>query len=198
MVKKADIPQHTIDTAMSLAAERGWRDLSLADIAEAAKLPLSQVYPVFSSKSAILDGFTRMIDAKVLAEEEPDSHEGPAKDRLFDVLMRRFDALAPYKKAVAAIAFDQGRDPLAATCGLGRLAGSMATMLEAANLSTSGVRGVLRIKALAAVYLATLRVWLREESTDMPKTMAALDGYLTRLDKMARRFERRMPEAEAA
>ena len=53
MVKKADIPRHVIDTAMKLAAERGWRDLSLAEIADAAKLPLSKVYPVLPSKTAM-------------------------------------------------------------------------------------------------------------------------------------------------
>ena len=70
MVKKADIPKHIIETAMKLAAEKGWRDLSLAEIAAAAKLPLSKVYPVFASKQAILDAFSREINAKVLAAED--------------------------------------------------------------------------------------------------------------------------------
>ena len=55
MVKKADIPGHLVDAALAAAAERGWRSLSLDDIAEAAGLPLSKVYPVFRSKRAILD-----------------------------------------------------------------------------------------------------------------------------------------------
>jgi AcrR family transcriptional regulator len=52
MVKKADIPAHLVETALSLAAERGWRELSLNQIATAAKLPLSEVYPVYRSKRA--------------------------------------------------------------------------------------------------------------------------------------------------
>ena len=95
MVKKADIPDHVIDTALALAAERGWRDLSLVEIAAAAKLPLSKLYPHYPSKTAILDAFMRRTDAAVLAEEtEP---EGSARDRIFDVLMRRFDALQPHR-----------------------------------------------------------------------------------------------------
>ncbi len=198
MVKKADIPQHIIDTAMELARERGWRDLSLADIAEAAKLPLSQVYGTYSSKQAILSAFTRMIDAKVMAEEDPDAAEEPAKDRLFDVVMRRLDALGPYKEALAAIAQDQSRDPLSAACGASRLARSMACMLEAAKLSSGGIKGMVRVKALTGVYLATLRVWFKEDAPDMPKTMASLDRYLTRIDGCARRMERKRPEPAAA
>jgi AcrR family transcriptional regulator len=197
MVKKSDVPQHIIDTAMTLARERGWRDMSLADVADAAKLPLSQVHAIYPSKQAILRGFTRMIDARVIADEDADAGAEPAKDRLFDILMRRLDALTPYKEALAAIAHDQGRDPFAAACGAGRLACSMATMLEAARLSTSGLRGVIRVKALTGVYLATLRVWFREDAPDLPKTMASLDRYLTRIDGCARRFERKRPEPAA-
>ena len=193
MVKKADIPKHVIDSAMRLAAEQGWRDLSLAEIAQAAELPLSKVYPLFSSKAAILRGLSRQVDAAVLADEELEELEGNARDRIFDVLMRRFDYLQPYKEAIGNIALDQSFDPLSACATAVTLRRSMALMLEAAGLSTGGLRGLLRVKGLMAIYLATLRVWLRDESADMAKTMAALDGYLRRVEGFAERrpFRRR-------
>jgi AcrR family transcriptional regulator len=186
--KKPDIPNQVIDAALALAAERGWRDLTLADIAEAAKLPLSQVYPAYASKAAILRGFTRRIDAAVLATEEPgvNGGEGSARDRLFDVLMRRFDALKPHRQALGNIVFDEARDPVSALCGLGRLERSMAAMLEAARLSAGGLRGLLRAKALGLAYLAALRVFLGDDSPDLSATMAALDRSLGRLDRLAR------------
>ncbi len=200
MVKKADIPRHVIDTAMRLAAERGWSDLSLAEIAEAAGLPISKVYPVYASKARILEGFTRMIDAEVLADEETDDLEGSARDRLFEVLMRRFDHLRPYREAVGNIVFDQARDPLAACASLASLRRSMALMLEAAGLSSTGLKGLVRVKGTVAIYLAALRVWLRDDSPDMARTMAALDGYLRRVEGFARGRGgwRARPEGEAA
>ena len=186
MVKKADIPRHVIDTAMKLAAERGWRDLSLAEIADAAKLPLSKVYPVFPSKAAILGAFWRQIDAAVLAAEEAGAREGSAHDRLFDALMRRFDALRPYREALGNIVCAEAGDPVSALCGLCRLKRSMACMLEAARLSATGLRGALRVKALGLAYLATLRVFLRDDSPDMAATMAALDRNLSHLGRLAR------------
>lgn len=186
MVKKADIPRHVIDTAMKLAAERGWRDISLAEIADAAKLPLSKVYPVFPSKTAILGAFWRQIDAAVLAAEEAGAREGSAHDRLFDALMRRFDALRPYREALGNIVCAAAGDPVSALCGLCRLKRSMACMLEAARLSATGLRGALRVKALGLAYLATLRVFLRDDSPDMAATMAALDRNLSHLGRLAR------------
>jgi AcrR family transcriptional regulator len=184
----ADTPRHIIDTAFVLVLERGWRGLSLAEIAEAAKLPLSQVYPLFPSKQAILDGFTDRVDAEMMAEGAEDL-DSPARDRLFDMLMRRFDALQPYKEALGIILQDQLRDPLAACCGLGRLARSMATTLEAAGFSTTGCRGVLRLKGLSAIYLSAIRVWLRDDSEDMAKTMAYLDKQLARVDNLVGRLK---------
>ena len=68
---------------------------------------------------------------------------------------------------------------------------SMAAMLETARISSSGVKGLVRTKGLAAIYLATLRVWLRDESPDMAKTMASLDGYLRRVEGLAGRLSGR-------
>ena len=154
MVKRADLPRHLIETALKLAAERGWAELSLAEIADAAKLPLSKVYPVFPSKAAILGAFSRQIDAAVLEAEEAGAREGSAHDRLFDALMRRFDALRPYREALGNIVCAEAGNPASALCGLSRLKRSMAGMLEAALLSTTGLRGALRIKALDAAIVA--------------------------------------------
>ena len=198
MVKKADIPDHVIETAMALAAEGRWRDLSLAEIAEAAKVPLAKVYPVYPLRAAILDAFVRRIDAAVLAESDPEDLDGSARDRLFDVLMRRFDALDPYKEAVATVAYDQARDPLTALASACRLGRSMALMLEAAGLASGGLRGALRVKGLAAIYLATLRVWLRDESADKARTMAALDRQLRRAEALVLRLPGRPAKPAAA
>ncbi len=201
MVKKADIPDHVIDTALRLGGEGRWRDLSLAEIAEAAGLPVAKVHAVFPSKQAILNAFARRVDAAVLAESGADQLEDSARDRLFDVLMRRFDALDPHKEAVGHILLDQACDPPAAVCSLLQLRRSMALMLEAAGLSSTGLRGIARIKGLSLVYLLTLRNWLRDDSPDKARTMAALDRRLGRVEALITRLggrSRRGEEDEAA
>lgn len=188
--KKPDPEQAAIDAALALAAERSWRDIGLADIATAAGLSMADLYPRFSSKQAVLAAFSRRIDAAVLDEPAPGAEE-PARDRLFDVLMRRFDALQPHRVALGSILRDQLRAPGEALGGLGQLCRSMAWMLTAARIPTEGLAGRLRVQALAAIYLAALRVFLRDESPDLARTMAALDGYLRRAEWLAGRFGRR-------
>lgn len=181
--KAVDPAQRVITCALSLAAERGWRRASLADIAAAAKLSLAELYKLYPSKAAILSAFVRHIDATVLAEGAAEG-ETP-RDRLFDMLMRRFEALRPHKPAVEAILRDSGTDPVALLCGMPRLLRSMAWMLEAAGIRSHGLLGRACAKGLAALYLATLRVWLSDDSPDMSRTMAALDKGLRRAETLA-------------
>ena len=189
--RSAKASQPVIEAALKLAAEKGWRDLALADIAEAAGLSIGALYAQYPSKSAILAGYSRDIDAAVLAETDGDQAGESPKDRLFDLLMRRFDKLDGHKAGLLRIAEDTGRDPLSLVCSLANLERSMAAMLEAAGLSTTGLRGVVRIKGLSAVYLAGLRAWFRDDSADKAKTMAALDKALGRAERMASGFQAR-------
>lgn len=187
--KPADSKQHIIDAALQLAAERGWSRLALADIAVAAKMGLADLYAVFPSKAAILEAFSRTIDRQVLAAADTGDSETP-RDRLFDVLMKRFDALAPYRDGVAAIARDARRDPSLLISSAEPLLCAMAAMLEAAGISSSGIIGAARTKGLATIYLATLRDWLRDDTVDKAKTMAALDARLRRAEAWAKWLER--------
>ncbi|MBT3331630.1 MAG: TetR family transcriptional regulator, partial [Rhodospirillaceae bacterium] len=85
-----------IGAAMKLAGVQGWRDTTMADIAETAGLSLVELRNMYGSKTAILAGLIRQTDDIVLAGSGADMADEPVRDRLFDVIMRRLDALAPY------------------------------------------------------------------------------------------------------
>lgn len=189
-MKKSEIPQHIVSTALALAVETGWATLSLAEIAVASKVSLSDLHQIFPSKNSILRFISEQADQGVLDECDTDDLRQPAKDRLFEICMNRFDALAPFKEGIKAIAKDSRRDPVAALLFLCNLRRSMPLMLEAAGISTSGIRGVVRVKAFSIAYLAALQSWLHDDSDDLGKTMVKLDKVLGRLDTMARRCTR--------
>ena len=67
---------------------------------------------------------------------------------------------------------------------------SMAWMLEAAGIESSSAAGYLRTKGLAAVWLRTLRVWGKDDTPDMARTMAALDADLRRAEPLGRGLHR--------
>jgi AcrR family transcriptional regulator len=169
-----------IDALMELAAKRPWADISLADVAEEADLSLAQFRDAFPSKGAVLGGFSRRIDRIVLEDTTEDLAEEDVKDRLFDVLMRRFDAMKPYKAALDGINAWAMGDPLA-LAELNKLAvNSMRFMLEAAGGSSEGPLGSVKLQGLAMAWSRVFRVWLADESQDLAKTMAALDEELER------------------
>jgi AcrR family transcriptional regulator len=180
-----------IAAALKLIAERGWRHVTLRGIAIEAAVPFAGLYALFPTKAAIVAGFLTDIDAKVLegVEMTPDPDE-TVRDRLFDTMMRRYDALRPHRDAVAALAEGLARDPLAALALRSAMMRSMAVVLEAAGLSAEGFVGALRQKSLAAVHASVLRTWLRDDSADLGKTMVALDGRLKALEGWAQRIDK--------
>lgn len=193
-VRKAEIPRHIKKTALDLAASEGWRRLTLHRIADAAKVPLVELYRHYPSKLAILAGLSRQIDEEVLSRRDLELASEPPRDRLFSVLMQRFEALNPYKAGLREVLRESACDPVAVCCGSRHLARSMAWMLEAAEIGSSGLCGLLRVKGLAAVYLAVMRVWFDDETEDMSRTMAALDRHLRRVDSLLGAFRRRRRE----
>lgn len=182
----ADPRQALIAAALELAATKGWQQTSMAEIAASAGVPLGQVYALFPSKFAILRGFRRSIDEAVLAQRAPASEESP-RDRLFDVLMRRFELLKPYRLGLRAILRDAIGGP-ALMRGLPGLVRSMAWMREAAGLPAWGCRGRLASRFTAALYLSVMPVFLRDESADLGTTMAALDRRLRQAETLLGSF----------
>lgn len=170
--------------ALRLTVEQGWSATSLRDIARAAGLSLAELYRRYPSKSALLAGFLRRIDAEMLAgEDEEDAAETELpRDRLFDVIMRRFDALAPHKEAVRVIHADLARDPAALAANRWANLRTLGWMMEAAGLASSGLRGAIRLRALGLVYARVLRVWLDDDAADLARTMAELDRRLRRAE----------------
>ena len=185
-----------IDATLARVASEGWRHLSLATIADAAELPIVRVYRTFGSKQAILRGLYRRVDAAALAEPPPAEPAERPRDRLFDLLMRRFDTLQRYKPALEVLGRELPGDPVTVICAGASLLRSMRWMLEATNISTGGFRGELAVKLTAAAYLSTMRVWQHDDSPDLARTMAALDTRLRRIERWLAPTDRPQPNEE--
>jgi ubiquinone biosynthesis protein COQ9 len=171
-----------IAAAFQMAAERAWSSVSVAAAARAAGLPLGRARERFPGRAVILVRFGRLADQAALAEAPSD---GPVRDRLFDLLMRRIDALQANRAGVLALLRALPAEPptaLLLTLATGR---GMRWMLEAAGVPTRGIGGDLRVKGLLAVWLWTVRAWRSDESEDLSATMAALDAALRRAEQAA-------------
>ncbi len=178
-----------VEALMELAGERVWEDISISDVAVRANLSLSDFRESFPSKGAVLGGFARKIDRIVLDGSTGDLADEPAKERLFDVLMRRLDALTPYKHGLDGIAEWLGRSPVAAA-SVNRLeVNSMRFMLEAAGIDSEGAVGAIKVQGLALLWGRVLRTWFNDDDPGLAATMAVLDRELERGGKAVARAE---------
>jgi AcrR family transcriptional regulator len=171
-----------IDALMALLAEQSFEDIGLAEVAGRAGLKLSQLRTEFSSTLAIYAAHIKDIDRAVLAGGE-DMTDEPPRERLFDVLMRRLEAMAPYKEAVRSMLRSARRDPPLALALNALAVRSQRWMLEAAGINASGPKGALRAQGAALLFARVLGVWLHDEDPALDRTMAALDRGLSSAER---------------
>jgi len=174
-----------VDALMALLAEQSFEDIGLAEIAGRAGLKLSQLRTEFGSTLAIVGAHIKDIDRAVLAGGGGDMAEEPARERLFDVLMRRLEVLAPYKEAVRSLLRSARRNPGLALALNAMAVRSQQWMLEAAGIGASGPKGALRAQGAALMFARVLSVWFDDDEPGLDRTMAALGRGLASAERWA-------------
>jgi len=172
-----------IDALLSLLETGPLERIGLNDIAKAAGISLADLRGEFSSVVAILAAHMKDIDRTVLSADTSDMGDEPARERLFDVLMRRLDAHAGHKLAIRSLIRSTLCNPPLALVMNGLAARSMSWMMTAAGISAAGPKGALRAQALTLMYVRVLSVWANDEDPGLARTMAALDRELARAER---------------
>ena len=174
-----------VDGLMALLGEHSFEEIGLAEVAGRAGIKLSQLRAEFGSTLAIYAAHIKDIDRAVLAGGDADMAEESARERLFDVLMRRLEVLAPYKDAVRSVLCSVRRNPGLAFALNGLAVRSQRWMLEAAGIGASGPRGALRAQGAALMFARVLAVWIDDDEPGLDRTMAALDRGLASAERWA-------------
>lgn len=182
------LKERAVAAALDLAGRMGWDMVTMTDIADVAQVGLAELSEMFDDKNDVLDAYGRMIDRAVLSTCAGFDPSTPEKDRLFELLMERFDALNENRAAVVSIFKSFLPDPKQAVIAFPHLGRSMAWMLEAAGIDAGGFRGAAKVFGLSVVYLNVLRVWIKDDTEDLSQTMAALDKNLARAEQCANTF----------
>ena len=180
--KPADPRGKIIDALMKLAGERQFEDITIRDICAEAGVTLADFRDCFASKGAVLAGFSRRIDRAVLAQDGAELADESRRERLFDILMRRLEAMAPYRDGLRETRAWIMREPSAALATNQMALGSMRFMLEAAGIDVEdGAAGTLKVQGLALAWARNIvGVWLDDDDPGLSRTMAELDRVLTR------------------
>jgi AcrR family transcriptional regulator len=170
---------------LALLAEQPFEKIGVADVAARAGASLSQLRGEFPSTLAILAAHIKATDRAMLAADFSDMAEEPARERLFDVLMRRLETLAPHREAVRSLLRSARRNPPLAFALNGLAVRSQKWMMAAAGIGASGPGGMVRAQGLAVLFASVLRTWVADDDPGQARTMAALDRALDRGQRFA-------------
>ena len=165
---------------MALLAEKRFDQIGFGDISARAHVSLATARTEFGSTLAILAAHMKDLDREVLSNSGGDMAEEPPRERLFDVLMRRIEVMAPYREATRSLLKSLARNPGLAIALNGLAVRSQTWMLTAADIDAAGPRGMIRAQGLAMLFASVLRTWVDDEDEGLARTLAALDRALAR------------------
>ncbi|HVV32843.1 MAG TPA: hypothetical protein VHC73_06420 [Vitreimonas sp.] len=171
--------------ALDLAAKGAWREVTLTKLAEAAGRPAPELYGAspWEAIDCVEEAFDRAIaDGPALDPAQS------VRDRLFDLVMRRFEAMEPHRAAVTAMEAGVDRDPILLASVHQRHVRCARWVLALAGLEADGMSGQARAQGLGVIIGQARAAWRGDEAGDYAKTMASLDKNLRRAEEMFGRW----------
>jgi hypothetical protein len=104
-------------------------------------------------------------------------------------MMRRLDAMTPYKRALRRIVWALRFDPLSLAALNQSALNTQRYMLAAAGISTEGPLGLLKLQGAVIVFSNTMETWLSDDDPTLARTMARLDRELRRGERVVEQAE---------
>ncbi|MEQ1618104.1 MAG: hypothetical protein ABL883_07140 [Terricaulis sp.] len=172
--------------ALSLAAEGGWKDATIPKLALAAGLSAPDLYPatLWEAVDCVEEAFDRAI---AVSMDKLDPKQS-VRDRLFEMIMRRFEAMEPHRTAVLAMEHGVDRDPTLMASQHQRHVRCARWVLALAGLEADGMTGQARAQGLGVIIGQARAAWRGDDAADFAKTMASLDKNLRRAEEMFGRW----------
>ena len=196
MSTRATLRDRILDAALELARERGWTNVRLYQVAERAGVSLAQVGAEFRDQDALANAWFARALAALESLPEGAVAGQPAPERLHTAIMRWFDALAPQREVTvqmleAKLYLSHPHHWVPMVFDLSRL---IHWFLDAARIASTGRARQLAEVGLTAIFLASLRVWRRDDTLDQERTrlhlrrrLAQSDRWLARLTRLTER-----------
>ncbi|MBY0564234.1 MAG: hypothetical protein K2P58_08610 [Hyphomonadaceae bacterium] len=181
-----DLRRDLARAALSVAADTPWREATLAKLAQAIGRPVSDFYPVslWEAVDCVEEAFDRAVGDNLDALDPGQS----VRDRLFDLIMKRFEAMEPHRAAVLAMEQGIDRDPTLIASAHQRHVRCARWVLALAGLEADGMTGQARAQGLGVIIGQARAAWRGDDAGDFAKTMASLDKNLRRAEEMFGRW----------
>jgi hypothetical protein len=175
-------PVDLLEAALHIVERDGWRGYGPLKLARETGAGLAEIVTQLGDRGEIFAAMGRRADMAMIDVDVAELAEMSAKERVFELFMRRFESLRPARPALRRLRGEAA--PEVWLQGLGNLRRAMKLVVEASGLDADGPRRTLIGVALANAYLRTGRVWLDDDSEDLSATLAELDKQLDRIGNL--------------
>lgn len=187
--------------AFTVAGERGWRQLSFTEVARRAGMSLAEVYAAFPDRAGLVRALGRRLDSEMLAVDPQDLEGLSPRERVFEMIMRRLDAMAPFREGLRALQRQAAGDLELLSLGFCNVKRLSRWLVDAAESESPLARTRLAARAVGGIYLRVFNVWLNDDTPDLARTLAELDRRLQQAEGLCRwtqGWRRPSPSAAAA
>lgn len=169
-----------LEAALDLAETRKWGSITLIEIASKAGVTLQELYAL-DGRDAVTDAFERWADQAMLTEDI-DMDDTP-RERLFEVLMRRFEHMEPRRSGITSLMTARDRMPARRLALLSARRRTARWALISAGLDkTGGAERTLTEIGLVWVLRRSEKAWQSEPDETFTRTMATLDDELAQME----------------
>lgn len=177
------------EAALALCAEKSWVDVGLLSLCQEAGQSLSACAEAGITRLSVAEYLDQKFDRAMLEAVADIEAEAPSRDRLFDVIMARFDAMQDQRAAWVSILEADAQEPAASVARAARRLRTAAWALEAIGISTDSLKAAARVMGLARRLRKIEALWLKDDA-DLSKTMAGLDQTLRESEDWLERGEK--------
>lgn len=172
--------------ALTFAATASWREATLVKLADISARPVSDFYG--ASLGEAVDCVEEAFDRAIADNMDQLDPSQSVRDRLFELIMRRFEAMEPHRAAVMAMEQGADRDPALLAVAHQRHVRAARWVLALAGLEADGMTGQARAQGLGVIIGQARAAWRSDSAGDFAKTMASLDKNLRRAEEMFGRW----------
>ena len=186
----SETAEKILEAALALAEEESWDSLRLRRVAERLDLTMAEVARHYRDLDALADAWFGRARAAMLAPPPEGFAELAAQERLHLVLMRWFDALAEHRTVTGQMLSTKlyPSHPHHWVPMVFNLSRTIHWLRDAAGLDAGGRRRQIEEVGLTGLFLATLAVWVRDESEGQERTRIFLARNLERADRVLGRL----------
>ena len=177
-----------LTAALGIAGSQGWANVRMTHVAAYIDVSLVDLRGHYQDMNAIADGWFAHALVDMLVSPNKGFSNRPAKERLFIVITRWLDSLAVYHR-VSAQMINQKLYLFHPQHWL-PMVSSLSTLvhwiLDAAMINSQGHQRKLEELGTTLLILATLRVWVEDDSESQTRTHTFLRQRLDQVEQVMR------------